>query len=133
MAAAPVATDSGDQVRRLILTTLTDGTAAVSATSSFSKVTWTQSSVTLAAATSATLIASNVNRKALRWMVVGTNPMTVVPGAGPAVANAGINYSGNAGTGMQGGSEEFSGSAVSTQQFTAISTLGTTVIVWEGV
>lgn len=95
-------------------------------------VTWTQIPVTLVAATSATLIAANANRRALRWMVTGSNPMTVVPGAGPAVAGTGMNYSPGSGVGFQGGADGFSGE-VSTQAFTAISTLGTTVAVWEGV
>jgi len=95
-------------------------------------LTWTQTSVALTAATSATLIASNASRKALRWMVVGSNPMTVAPGAGPVTANAGFNYNGSSASGFQGGSDDFTGE-ISTQQFSAISTLGTTAIVWEGV
>ena len=91
----------------------------------------TQTLVTLTAATSAQLIAANATRKGLRWMNTGTNPMTVVPGAGPAVAGSGMNYNGSTGAGFQGGSEAFEGSAVPTGAYQAISTLGTTVTVWE--
>jgi hypothetical protein len=94
-------------------------------------LTWTQTSVTLAAATSASLIASNGSRKALRWMVSGINPMTVGLGSGAVTAGAGFSYNGASATGFQGGSDGFVGE-ISIQQFSAISTLGTTVIVWEG-
>jgi hypothetical protein len=96
------------------------------------QLTWTQTVVVLGAAASATLVAANPNRKGLRWMNVGANPMTVVPDAGPAVAGTGMSYNGAAGTGQQGGADTFPGDT-SAQQFTAISTLGTTVVVWEGV
>lgn len=95
-------------------------------------ITWTQTIVTLTAATSAALIAANANRKALRWMVTGLNPMTVAPGNVTVTAGAGMNYSPASGTGFQGGFESFSGIEISAQQFNAISTLGTTVAVWEG-
>lgn len=91
----------------------------------------TQTTKTLVAATSAQLIAANANRKGLRWMVTGANPMTVVPGAGPAAVNTGLNYSGNSGAGTQGGSDTFEGSSCPTGAFQAISTGGTTVIIWE--
>jgi hypothetical protein len=94
-------------------------------------LTWTQSSVTLAAATSASLIASNASRKALRWMVSGVNPMTAAPGAGAVTVGVGFSYNGASATGFQGGSDDFTGE-ISAQQFSAISTLGTTVILWEG-
>jgi len=94
-------------------------------------IAWTQTIVTLSAATSATLIAANASRKKLRWMVTGTNPMTVAPGAVTVVVNVGMNYNGNSGVGTQGGSDTFDGDA-SQQAFSAISTLGTTLTVWEG-
>jgi hypothetical protein len=93
--------------------------------------TTTATIVTLTAATSAQLIAANATRKGLRWMNIGTNPVTVVIGAGPAVVGNGMAYSGAAGTGQQGGSEAFEGTAVPGDQMYAISTLGTTIIVWE--
>lgn len=95
-------------------------------------VTYTQTIVTLTAATSATLIAANVSRKSLRWMVTGTNPMTVIPGIATATAGTGMSYNGNASIGTQGGSDTMYGDAA-TQGFSAISTGGTTVCVWEGV
>lgn len=97
-------------------------------------ITWTQTIVVLAAATAGNLIASNQFRKALRWMNIGTNPMTVVPGtaaASAAVVGAGMQYNGNGGAGNGGGSDTFYGET-SIQPFNAISTLGTTVCVWEG-
>jgi hypothetical protein len=94
-------------------------------------LTWTQTSVTLPAGSNEVLIGANSNRRALRWMNVGTNPMTVVPGAGPAIAGAGMNYTGAVEGGYQGGSDSFVGD-VSAQAFAAISTAGTTVVVWEG-
>lgn len=95
-------------------------------------ITWTQTTVTLSAAASGLLLAANTSRLALRWMVTGTNPMTVVPGAGPAVAGVGMNYSGASGVGQQGGADSFAANEISTQAFQAISTAGTTVTVWEG-
>lgn len=96
-----------------------------------STVSWTQSLVTLSGGTSATLIAANSSRKKLRWMVTGTNPMTVAPGLVTVTAGAGMNYNGAATTGYQGGADSFDGDA-STQAFSAISANGTTVTVWEG-
>jgi len=88
--------------------------------------------VTLTAATSATLIASNSTRKGLRWQNIGANPATVVPGGSAAVVGNGPNYNGPPqGTGFQGGGESFEGAAVPTNAFQAISTGGTTIIVWE--
>ena len=95
-------------------------------------ITWTQTTVTLSAATSAPLIAANGSRKKLRWMVTGSNPMTVAPGSSAAVANVGMNYNGSSASGYQGGSDSFDGDTA-TGAFQAISTLGTTVTVWEGV
>lgn len=91
----------------------------------------TQTLVTLSAAATGQLAAANATRKGLRWMVTGANPMTVAPGASAAVAGVGMSYNGNSGVGTQGGSEAFEGSVVPTNAFQAISTLGTTVIVWE--
>lgn len=107
-------------------------TGASPSTTSEKTVTWTQTVVTLTAATSQTLIAANTARKALRWMVTGANPMTVAPGAVTVTAGAGMNYSPGSGTGFQGGSDSFPGE-VSTQAFSAISTSGTTVVIWEGI
>lgn len=150
MAGTPTSTSWGDKMwgfiaslagRQIVIpaVTLVDsagneagaGTQASPTITSHPTITWTPTIVTLTAANSATLIAANANRKALRWMITGTNPMTVVPGAGPAVAGAGMNYSPGSGTGYQGGSDSFAGE-VSTQAFSAISTGGTTVVVWEG-
>ena len=94
-------------------------------------IAWTQTVVALAAATSATLIAANANRKALRWMVSGANPMTVAPGLVAVVASVGMNYNSAPVNGAQGGSDSFAGE-LSLQAFSAVSALGTTVIIWEG-
>lgn len=92
---------------------------------------WVQVVVTLTAATSAQLIVGNTARRGLRWMNVGLNPCTIVPGTVTVIAGTGMNYNGATGTGFQGGSDSFFGE-VSTQPFSAISTLGTTVVIWEG-
>lgn len=80
--------------------------------------------VTLTAATSAPLIAANSARKSLRWQNVGANPATVVSGVGPAIVLHGFAYATGAG-------EKFDAGSVPTNAFAAISTLGTTIIVWE--
>lgn len=90
-----------------------------------------QTVINLAAGTSATLIAANAARKSLRWMVVGTNPMTVAPGTGTVTVGQGMNYGPSSGLGQQGGAESFT-SDVPTNAFSAISAAGTTVAVWEG-
>lgn len=96
------------------------------------QITWTQTKVTLTAATSTTLIASNTARRALRWMNTGSNPVTVAPGAVTVTAGDGMNYNPGTGIGQQGGADSFGVNEVSMDAFSAISTLGTTVIVWEG-
>jgi hypothetical protein len=93
--------------------------------------TTTATIVTLTAATSTSLIAANTTRKGLCWMVIGLNPVTIVPGSSAAVVGNGMAYSGAASAGQQGGSEAFTGTAVPGDAFQAISTLGTTIIVWE--
>lgn len=95
-------------------------------------ITWTQTQVTLVAGVSQTLIAANPSRKALRWMDVGTSSMTVAPGAVTVTAGVGMNYDPGAGSGRQGGAEQFVPGEMSTQAFSAISAAGTIVTVWEG-
>lgn len=95
-------------------------------------ITWTQTKVTLTAATSATLLPANAARRALRWMNTGANPVTIAPGAVTVTVGDGMNYNAGAGAGQQGGADSFGINEVSTDAFSAISTLGTTVIVWEG-
>lgn len=95
-------------------------------------VTWTQSTVDLPAGVSTPLVGSSLGRRALRWQVTGANPMTVVPGAGPAVAGVGFSYNPGQDVGYQGGSDAFGPNEVSTQAFTAVSQAGTTAVVWEG-
>lgn len=107
------------------------GSAAAPLTVAGKTTTTTATVVTLTAATSAQLIAANATRKGLRWMNIGTNPVTIVPGASAAVVGNGMNYNGSGGTGQQGGSEAFEGTAVPGDAFQAISTNGTTIIVWE--
>jgi hypothetical protein len=97
-----------------------------------SAITITQTIVTLTAATSATLIAANANRRYLCWMNTGTAPMTVAPGAVTVVAGTGMNYDPGSSASNQGGSFCQDGVTVSQQAFSAISTAGTKVTVWEG-
>lgn len=95
-------------------------------------ITWTQTKVSLAPATSATLIAANASRRALRWMNTGLNPVTVAPGGATVTAGNGFNYAPGSGVGTAGGFATFDINEVSSDSFSAISTLGTTVEVWEG-
>lgn len=95
-------------------------------------VVWTQSIVSLTGATTVSLVAANTSRKALRLMNIGTNPMTVAPGAVTVTVNLGMNYNGNSGSGTQGGSDSFAGE-LSRQAFSAFSTTGTSVVLWEGI
>ena len=104
-----------------------------------SNVEVTQSSVTLAAATTNTLIAANTARRYLCWMNAGTAPMTVVPvstGTTPStvtvVAGTGMNYDPGSSAINQGGGFCLENSSITKQAFRAISTAGTTAIVWEG-
>lgn len=94
-------------------------------------VTWVQTSVTLPAGVSTTLIGINGTRKALYLENVGTNPFTFAPGLVTVVAGGGRSLNPPSSIGYQGGSADFSGE-YSTQAFSGISTGGTTVIVWEG-
>ena len=125
---------SGTGVGPFIPVTVTlDGTGTpTSGGGGGSTVTWTQTIVTLVAATAAPLIAVNASRKALIIENSGTNPFTYVPGAGPAIAGSGKSLNPPSASGFQGGAQDFAGE-LSTQAFNAISTLGTTVVVWEGV
>jgi hypothetical protein len=106
---------------------------SVSSLPSTPTVTWTQTIVSLTGATTVSLIAANPIRKAIRWMNIGLNPMTVVPGTVTVVTvNLGMNYNGSFGTGQQGGSDSFSGE-LSRQAFSAFSTVGTSAVIWEGI
>jgi hypothetical protein len=95
-------------------------------------VTIAQTIVTLTAGTSATLIAANTSRKYLCWMNVGAAPMTVAPGAVTVVAGQGMNYDPGSSPINQGGAFCQESISVSRQAFSAVSTAGTTVAVWEG-
>jgi hypothetical protein len=92
----------------------------------------TQTVVTLSAATSTTLVAANVNRKYLCWMDVGTAPFTAAPGLVTVTAGNGMNYDPGSSASNQGGTFCQEGVTVSQQAFSAISTVGTKVTVWEG-
>ena len=87
-------------------------------------IAWTQTTVVLAPATSAPLIAANPARRGLVFENIGSNPATYVVGAGPAVVGAGR---------VLGPAGAIDFTRVTTQAFAAISTVGTTIIVWEGV
>jgi len=89
--------------------------------------------VTLPAATSTQLVAANPLRRYLKYCNIGgANPMTVIPGAGPAIAGQGPSYDPGSSANNQGGCETFEGSFIPGNAFQAISTGGTTVSVWEG-
>jgi len=96
-----------------------------------SQATLTQTTVSVSAASSQ-LIASNSSRKTLRWMVVGANDVTIVPGASSAVFGTGFIYQAQAAN-KQGSSETFA-SVVPTNAFQVVCNTGlsSTIIVWEG-
>lgn len=90
----------------------------------------TQTSVAVTAS-SQQLIGANAARKYLAWMVVGTQAVTIVPGA-TAVAGAGFVYS-SGGTNLQGASQEWPHGAPTTAFNVIATATGSTVYVWEGV
>lgn len=91
----------------------------------------TETAVTVTA-TSALLIGANTSRRYLAWMVVGTATVTIVPGAGPAVAGVGFPYAGG-GANQQGAAQEWPHGAP-TNAFQCIApATGSIVYVWEGV
>lgn len=98
-----------------------------------SNIVWTQTVVNLPAGVSTQILAANAARRALRWMNAGVNPVTVVPGAAAAVAGLGMNYGAAGGVGLQGGSDSFTRGEISASAFQAISTVGSSITVWEGV
>lgn len=110
---------------------LTQGATPARTSAAFSSSnTITETKITLAPGVSQQIVASNANRKLLRWMNTGINPMTVSVAAS-AVVGTGMNYGPASSTSDQGGSEDFDGTNVPSNQFAAISTGGTTLTVWE--
>ena len=95
-------------------------------------VTWTQTVANITANTTSVILNTNASRKGLRWMVTGANPVTIAPGNVTVTIGQGMNYSPGAGTGQQGGADSFGPNEISTQAFSANSTLGTTLVIWEG-
>lgn len=94
----------------------------------------TQSNVTLSAGVATNIVSVNSARKYLSFMVVGANDVTVSPGlvsGTPVTMGNGLIYQAQA-AGKQGGSQEFPNGAP-TNAFQAISTVGSQLIVWEGV
>lgn len=91
---------------------------------------WVQTLVNLTANTSRTLIAANPNRQRMRWMVTGTGAITVVPGLATVIAAQGMVYNGAPSSGQEGSSDDFQFDT-SRQDFSAISTTDTSVVVWE--
>lgn len=127
------ALETGGNLAALVAKVPTLGvqTAASSSSMSTAGVTLTQTSVVVTA-TSAQLIAANLSRKYLAWMVVGTADVTITPGATTAVAGAGRIYQ-SAGAGKQGAVEEFP-AATPTNAFQIVAAAtGSTVYIWEGV
>lgn len=80
---------------------------------------------------SQTLIAANLARRYLAWMVIGTKDVTISP-ASPVVAGTGLIYQA-AGAGLQGASQEWVNNAPSNAFYAIAAAAGSTVIVWEGV
>lgn len=95
-------------------------------------VTWTQTLANITANVTSVILNINASRKGLRWMVTGANPITIAPGNVTVTPGVGMNYSPGSGTGQQGGADSFGPNEVSTQAFSANSTLGTTLVIWEG-
>lgn len=87
--------------------------------------------VTLAAGVATQIVAANSRRRYLMVMNIGAAPMTVVPDNQSVTAGQGMNFDPPSSTLNQGGGFTFE-AVVSRQAFTAISTGGTTVCVWEG-
>lgn len=77
------------------------------------------------------IIAANANRKYLEWMVVGTQDVTVAPGAAAPSVGMGMVYTG-VGAGKQGAGELFA-QGVPTNAFSAIAAAaGSSLVIWEG-
>lgn len=91
----------------------------------------TSAIISLSPGVSTPIAAQHPLRQYLGWMNIGVNPMTVVVGSGPAVVGEGRNYGGASSTDDQGGADVFEGDFIPSDAFTAISTDGTTIVVWE--
>ena len=91
----------------------------------------TQTAVTVTA-TTGQLIAANTSRRYLAWMVIGSQPVTITPGASAAVVGVGLVYSAG-GANQQGAAQEWPhGAPTNVFQCIAPAT-GSVVYVWEGV
>ena len=93
---------------------------------------WTQTVVALAAGVSAPLIAANPKRLRLRWMVTSGGPVTIAPGSVTVTAGAGMIYNGPSAAGNEGSSEDFQWD-VGQEAFSAFSTSGSSLTIWEWV
>lgn len=94
----------------------------------------TQYNFTLAPGVATNIVSLNTARKYLCFMVVGANDITVAPGlitGTPVTMGNGLIYQAQA-AGKQGGSQEFPNGAP-TNAFQAISTVGSQLIVWDGI
>lgn len=94
----------------------------------------TQYSITLPPGVPVNIVSANASRKYLSFMVVGANDVTVAPGlisGTPVVSGIGLIYQAQA-AGKQGGSQEFPNGAP-TNSFQAISSLGSQIIIWDGI
>jgi hypothetical protein len=91
----------------------------------------TQTVVTVTA-TSAQLVAANLSRKFLAWMVIGIADATVAAGTSAAVVGNGVIYQ-SSGALKQGASEEFPNGAPTNAFQVIAATVGSVIIVWEGV
>ena len=91
---------------------------------------WIQTLVPIAANTSQTLISANPWRERLRWMVTSGGPVTVVPGLVTAVINSGMIYNGPPSVGAEGSSDDFQ-TDCSKDEFSVISSVASTITVWE--
>ena len=88
----------------------------------------TQTVVAIPAATSTPLVSVNVQRRGLEFQNIGANGVTIAR-ATTATATTGLILA--AGTGGAGGSEKFFSGPTPADAFSAFSTSGTSVLVWE--
>jgi len=63
---------------------------------------------------------------------IGASSATIAPGNGPVTAGQGLTLDGPSGTATQGGVITWTSGDIPANAFSAISTSGTTLLVWEG-
>ena len=92
---------------------------------------WVQTVVPIPANTNTQLVAANALRIGLRWMVTGTNAVTIAPGTTPITAfGLGVIYNPSPIAGQQGSSEKLDPNEC-LDAFQAYASAATQVVVWE--